>query len=125
KNTVLLMLCAVLFAKLSWAAIYFPYHEMHLSHYRTAAQEINTLVPSGLTLYDYNVGNPHLTFYLKRPVTLIRSLDDVETGNAAVFVRGDAASEIPKDRFSFLGNVKARRVMLAVYRYQRVKAGVK
>jgi 4-amino-4-deoxy-L-arabinose transferase-like glycosyltransferase len=113
-GVVALIASAVLFGKLSWADIYFPYHAAHLSHYRRAAAEINRLVPRVVPIYDFGVSNTHVTFYLDRPVRMIRSLTDIK-GKGAVIMTKKNASHMDLDGFVNLGEVKARREVLMVY----------
>lgn len=113
-GVVALIATAVLFGKLSWAAIYFPYHAAHLSHYRRAAEKINSLVPRVVPLYDFGVTNAHITFYLDRPVRSIRSLEDMKE-NGVVIMRKETSSHLDLGRFVDLGEIKARKQLLEVY----------
>lgn len=116
RKKMALLIISALIMKISWASVYFPYHAEHLSHYRNAALQINALVPRDASLYDYEVNNYHLTFYLGRPVKLIRSLDEImnERG-AVVMIEKDSLGSLDLKRFSFIGEVKARRSLLQLY----------
>jgi 4-amino-4-deoxy-L-arabinose transferase-like glycosyltransferase len=117
RKSMALLLLTVLSVKVSWASLYFPYHAEHLSHYRTAAREINILVPPGVHLYDFNVDNSHLAYYLHRPVTLIRLLDKATIKNSAVvLMRKKDAEKLDLRGFSYVGEVKARRDFLSIYK---------
>ncbi len=112
-----LLLLTVLSVKVSWASLYFPYHAEHLSHYRTAAREINMLVPPGVHLYDFKVDNPHLAYYLNRPVTLIKFFDKAPIKNSAVvYMRRKDAERLDLRGLSYIGEVKARRDFLSLYK---------
>ena len=119
QRKVILLLTAILLAKVSWASVYFPYHQGHLSHYRNAAQEINRLVPSSASLYDYGVDNPHIAFYLKRPIRLINSLDNgMISGNAFVLIKKDVSPGLDLKGFSHIGDIKARNIYLVIYQLE-------
>ncbi len=110
KKSMALLLLTVLSVKVSWASLYFPYHAEHLSHYRTAAREINMLVPPGVALYDFSVDNSHLAYYLHRPITLIELFDKATIKNGAVvYMRKKDAERLDLRGFSYIGEVKARR----------------
>ena len=112
-----LLFITVLLAKLSWGSIYFPYHFEHLSHYRNAAKLLNETVPSGVMLYDFGVDNSHLAYYLNRPIRLIESIDDAEKEEGAViFMKKNTADGLEKSNLSFIGEVKARKDTLVLYR---------
>jgi 4-amino-4-deoxy-L-arabinose transferase-like glycosyltransferase len=112
-----LLFLITLLLKVCWASFYFPYHANHLSHYRNAAKQINLLVPPDAKLYDYEVDNGHLAYYLQRPVTLIDSLDNIVIDNGYfLFMEDTSAEHLNLKGFSYIGNVKARRMKLVVYR---------
>jgi 4-amino-4-deoxy-L-arabinose transferase-like glycosyltransferase len=116
RKKMALLIISVLIMKISWASVYFPYHAEHLSHYRKAALQINELVPRDAALYDYEVNNYHLAFYLGRPVKLIRSLDEViNKKGAVVMIEKDSMGNLDLKGFSFIGEVKARRSLLELY----------
>lgn len=114
---VALIASAVLFGKLSWAAIYFPYHAVHLNHYRRAAAEINRLVPPLVPLYDFGVFNADITFYLDRPVRSIRSFRDMKERGAVIMTK-KMSSQLDLGGFVNLGEVEARGEILGVYEYR-------
>ncbi len=117
RTKLTLAFITILLAKLSWATIYFPYHFERLSHYRNAAKILNETVPSGVMLYDYGVDNPHLAYYLNRPVRLIESIDDAKKEEGAViFMKKKTAEELHTDNLSYMGEVKARSETLLLYR---------
>ena len=119
QRKVILLLTAILLGKVSWASVYFPYHQGHLSHYRNAAQEINRLVPSSASLYDYGVDNPHIAFYLKRPIRLINSLDNgMIPRNGFVLVKKDVSPGLDLKEFSHIGDIKARNIYLVIYQLE-------
>lgn len=112
-----LLVTSVLIMKISWASVYFPYHAEHLSHYRKAAMQINELVPGDNPLYDYEVNNYHLSFYLGRPVQRIRVLDEIINKKGAVVMIDEDSPENPALKgFLFIGEVKARRSLLKLYK---------
>lgn len=117
KKSMALLLLTVLSVKVSWASLYFPYHAEHLSHYRTAAREINMLVPPGVHLYDFKVDNPHLAYYLNRPVTLIKFFDKAPIkSSAVVYMRRKDAERLDLRGLFYIGEVKARRDFLSLYK---------
>jgi len=117
ERTFMLFLAAVLLGKVLWASLYFPYHAEYHSFYRNAAREINDLMPRNITLYDYDVVNPHLTFYLDRPVEVIQSLDDPRIGpGAIVLIKKGAEPEQGMSQLAFLAEIKARRSIYRLYR---------
>jgi hypothetical protein len=116
KKNVVLFLLLTLLVKVSWASLYFPYHAKYSSYYRTAAQKINTLLPPDVPLYDYRVDNQHLTYYLKRPVTLIKFLDTSTMKNSTVvFMEKKDADRLDLQGLSYIGEVKARKDSLLFY----------
>jgi len=122
KKKIILLLLALLLIKTFWASFYFPYHAARLSHYREAARQINLLVPHDVPLYDYGVDNSHLVYYLKRPVVLIESPDEViiKTGSV-VFMDNDSAEGLTLEGFSYIGKVKIRDVNLLLYRVETLQ----
>jgi 4-amino-4-deoxy-L-arabinose transferase-like glycosyltransferase len=119
RRKVILLLAAILLAKVSWASVYFPYHQEHLSHYRNAAFEINRLVPSDAALYDYGVDNPHIAFYLKRPIRLINSIDKgMIAKNAFVLIKKNVSTGLDLQGFSQVGEIKARNIYLVLYKLE-------
>ncbi len=119
-NRFCLLLIVTLLAKVCWASFYFPYHAQHLSYYRSAANQINQLVPHHAPLYDFKVNNGHLAFYLERPVILTESLENpsMEDGSFVFMEKKKVQGTVPEG-FSFVGSVKARRVTLFVYMFDR------
>lgn len=117
-HALMLFLAVVLLGKLFWASLYFPYHAERHSYYRNAAREINALMPVDAPLYDYRVLNPHLTFYLDRPVLLIQSLNDPRIGpGAIVLIRKGAEQDQDMSRFTFLAEIEARSSTYQLYRF--------
>lgn len=120
KKKMVLLILTTLLVKTFWASFYFPYHADHMSHYRNAAGQINMLVPPDVALYDYRVDNDHLAYYLKRPVLLIESLDNVIIkSGSVVFMKDDSAKSLALKGLSYMGNVKARGMILLLYRVER------
>jgi 4-amino-4-deoxy-L-arabinose transferase-like glycosyltransferase len=116
KKKLVLFFLITLLVRVSWASLYFPYHAKYLSYYRTAAQQINTLVPPDVPLYDYCVDNQHLAYYLNRPVTLIKFIDTSKMKNGTViFMEKRDADSIDLQGLSLLGEVKARKDRLLLY----------
>ncbi len=112
-----ILLVMVLFAKLSWASLYFPYHSDHLSHYRNAANRINEAATLDVMLYDYGVDNPHLAYYLNRPLKLITSVDEaMNEKGAVIFMKKKTAEGLQTNNLSYMGEVKARIETLVLYR---------
>ncbi len=112
-----ILLVMVLFAKLSWASLYFPYHREHLSHYRNAAKHINETATSEVMLYDYGVNNPHLAYYLNRPLKLTTSIDEaMNEKGAVIFMKKKTAEGLETSNLSYMGEVKARIETLVLYR---------
>ena len=119
KRIVFLLLVALLL-KVCWASFYFPYHADHRSHYRNAAKRINQFVPPDAHLYDFQVNNGHLAFYLGRPVTLIESLENpVMEDGSFVFMEKKKAQGLVLKGLSLAGTVKARSVTLFLYKIDR------
>ena len=117
RTKLTLLFITILLAKISWGSIYFPYHSERLSHYRNAAKLLNETVPSGVMLYDLRVDNPHLAYYLNRPIRLIESIDDAEKEEGAViFMKKNTAEGLEKSNLSFIGEVKARKDTLVLYK---------
>ena len=117
RTKLTLLFITILLAKLSWVSIYFPYHSEHLSHYRNAAKILNETVPSGIMLYDLGVDNPHLAYYLNRPIRLIESIDDAEKEiGAVIFMKKNTAEGLEKSNLTFIAEVKARKDILVLYR---------
>lgn len=116
KRKIIVLLLATLAVKVLWASLYFPYHAKKLSYYRTAAQQINMLVPQDASLYDYRVDNPHLAYYLNRPVTLIKTPDKSKMKNGSVvFMEKKDADDADLEGFSYIGEVEARKKILLLY----------
>ena len=68
-------------------------------------------------LYDLRVDNPHLAYYLNRPIRLIESIDDAEKEEGAViFMKKNTAEGLEKSNLSFIGEVKARKDTLVLYK---------
>ncbi|MGW8273281.1 MAG: hypothetical protein ACWGN7_07830, partial [Thermodesulfovibrionales bacterium] len=119
RRRLVTLVIALLMMKVSWATVYFPYHASHLSHYRTAAREINDLAPGQGEILDYGVLNPHLAFYLGRPLTLVRSLDDRRIqGGALVLMKKETAEKSDLGAFTLRGVIKARRTTLMLFHAQ-------
>jgi len=115
RRRLVTLVILLLLVKISWAAVYFPYHARNLSHYRTAATEINGLAPGGAEILDYGVLNPHLTFYLGRTLTAVRSLDDERVREGAlVLMKKETAEKSDLGNFIFLGEIRARRTTLVL-----------
>jgi hypothetical protein len=75
------------------------------------------LVPPGVHLYDFKVDNPHLAYYLNRPVTLIKFFDKAPIKNSAVvYMRRKDAERLDLRDLSHIGEVKARRDFLSLYK---------
>lgn len=103
----------IMFVKGAWASVYFPYHAEKLSPYRTAAREINALATPGAALYDFGVVNPHLTYYLGRPVTSVDSLNPETMREGSFVITFKTADEkaIPCGLVS-VGEIQARKKRL-------------
>jgi len=108
----------LLFLKVAWASIYFPYHREKKSYYRTAAAEINRIVPGKGMIYDYGVDNDHLAFYLRRPVKLIRSLHGIINGSY-IYMKKESAAGVQLPGLAKQGEVRARKLLLYLYRAER------
>ncbi|MCX7793366.1 MAG: glycosyltransferase family 39 protein [Thermodesulfovibrionales bacterium] len=80
KRVITLLVIMFIF-KSVYAAVYFPYHEKNMSYYRYAAKRINEMVPLSASLYDYNLGNYHITYYLKRDVLKIKDISLLKKGD--------------------------------------------
>jgi 4-amino-4-deoxy-L-arabinose transferase-like glycosyltransferase len=116
KKKLVLFFLITLLVKISWASLYFPYHAKYLSHYRTAAQQINALLPLDVLLYDYRVDNQHLAYYLKRQITLIKYFDMSTMKNGTiVFMEKKTADSMDLQGLSYIGEVEARRDRLLFY----------
>jgi hypothetical protein len=116
KKKLVLFFLLTLLVRVLWASLYFPYHAKYLNYYRTAAQQINTLVPPAVMLYDYRVDNQHLVYYLNRPVTLIKFIDTSTMKNGTViFMDKKDADSIDLQGLSYIGEVKARKDRLLFY----------
>lgn len=114
------LIIVILFAKLSWASLYFPYYDKHYSHYRNAAQQINNIAPPDITLYDYGVDNPHLTYYLKRPVRFIASLESgVASKQAFIFMKIADSEKSDLKGLLYMGDVNARNDTLVLYKLEK------
>ncbi|MCC7201221.1 MAG: glycosyltransferase family 39 protein [Nitrospirae bacterium] len=119
RSRLAILFIVILAGKLSWASVYFPYHSEHMSHYRTTAKVINKIVPQEIMLHDYGVDNPHLAYYLDRRMRLIASLDQVsEAKGAAVLMKKKVSETIQEDYLHYLGDVRARNEILAVFEIQ-------
>jgi len=107
----------IMFVKGAWASVYFPYHAEKLSSYRTAAREINALAPPGAALYDFGVVNPHLTYYLGRPVTLVDSLnpETIKDGSFVITFK-EAAEKTAPCGLVRVGEIQARKKKLLLYK---------
>jgi hypothetical protein len=81
---------------------------------------MNQLVPHNALLYDFKVNNGHLAFYLERPVIVIESLENpsMEDGSFVFMEKKKVQGTVPEG-FSFVGSVKARRVTLFLYTFDR------
>lgn len=117
QRKIVVFLLATLAGKVLWASLYFPYHAEQMSYYRTAAQQINMLVPAEVSLYDYRVNNPHIAYYLRRPVTLIKSPDMATMKNGAVvLMEKKEAADVDLTGFSRIGQVEARKKIILLYK---------
>ncbi len=68
-------------------------------------------------LYDYGVDNPHLAYYLNRPLKLITSVDEaMNEKGAVIFMKKKTAEGLQTNNLSYMGEVKARIETLVLYR---------
>jgi len=107
------LFCTMLIAKTAWASIYFPYHEKNMSYYREAARRISDRVPLSARLYDYNLGNPHVIFYLKRDMVKVEHISDLHKGDYLLVRKGEIA--IPCT-FREIDSFRARKMLIGIYR---------
>lgn len=119
KRKIGLLVIVILFLKLSWASIYFPYYSAHSSYYRKAAKIINSIVPEEARLYDLDVGNQHITYYLARDVKMIgsRDLAQIEPGSY-IFSDREKMDRFPQKNLSLLATIQARRKQLLLYKVE-------
>jgi hypothetical protein len=112
-----LLMFTVLLIKILWASFYFPYHAAHHSHYRGLAGQINLLVPYNATLYSHDLDNPHITYYLKRPVICLESIDKVSEKNGAFLLIDDQIANTHNlSRLSLIAKIKERNYFFMLYR---------
>lgn len=63
------------------------------------------------------VDNPHLAYYLNRPIRLIESIDDAEKEiGAVIFMKKNTADGLEKSNLTFIAEVKARKDIIVLYR---------
>jgi 4-amino-4-deoxy-L-arabinose transferase-like glycosyltransferase len=111
-------LVLILAAKLFWASFYFPHKAEKESHYRMAAEKINAMVPPGASLYNYDVENPNIVFYLKRPVRRARTLEEnIEDGSVMMLVKG-RGNGLDRERYAYMGEVKVKSVFVELYEHR-------
>jgi len=108
------LFCIIFIAKTAWASIYFPYHEKNMSYYREAARRINNNVPVSARLYDYNLSNFHVTFYLERDVIKIKDFSNLKKGDYLLMRKTEEIS-LPCI-FREIDSFKARKMVIGIYR---------
>lgn len=113
RKRLFVLLVLVLVGRNTWASIYFPYHQKNLSYYREAAIKINMLVPPDSELYDYNLGNPNLIFYLKRKVRKLQNQEELKEGDYILVRKG--VQVIPCE-WEEITSFRARKMDIGTYR---------
>lgn len=113
KKGLIFLFLTILAAKITWASIYFPYHNKNHSYYRMAAKKINEVVPKNAGLYDFNLGNPHVIVYLNRRILKINNFEMLQKGDY-LLVRKDESLSLPLDMREVL-SFRARRMIIGIY----------
>lgn len=115
KKSLKILFLVLLCVKLIWASMYFPYHKKNMSYYREAAMRINEKVPARANLYDYNLGNYHITFYLKRDIVKVKDLSSLKTGDYLLMRFEKEGPSLPCS-FKIIDTFISRRTKIGIYR---------
>lgn len=113
KKGLMSLFLAICVAKITWASIYFPYHHNNQSYYRVAAKKISETVSKDANLYDFNLGNPHVIFYLDRKILKINNFEGLQKGDY-LLVRKDEQLSLPLQMREVL-SFRARRMTIGIY----------
>lgn len=120
KLKLIALIVVILLIKLSYASIYLPYHSKYESPYRKAAGEINRLAPPDAIIYDYGVNQSNITFYLNRPVVLIKSADEgIFKNGDIILIEKRNSKEMNIKGFVRTGEVTARFNHIEIYRLEK------
>lgn len=116
KNKLIGLVVLMFVVKVFWASFYFTYDHDHNSYKSRAAQTINSMLPHNEMIYNYRVVNPNLVYYLNRPISSIKGLDNLPSG-AFLIARPKAFENPVQLGLTEIGAVRIKRNKIIVYQY--------